>query len=75
MSMDECLVLTEADTCGESVTLALLLASWGKSPHAIGEQHAITAGLRFFSDAGDVVSAMLGGSSRALCYVPSERWR
>lgn len=44
MSMDESLVLTEADTCREFVTPALQLAGWGKSPHAIGEQHAITAG-------------------------------
>ncbi|TAM57624.1 MAG: DEAD/DEAH box helicase [Rhodanobacter sp.] len=44
MSMDESLVLTEADTCREFVTPALQQAGWGKSPHAIGEQHAITAG-------------------------------
>lgn len=37
-------VLTEADTCREFVTPALQHAGWGQAPHAIGEQHAITAG-------------------------------
>lgn len=37
-------ILTEADTCREYVTPALQRAGWGDSPHAIGEQHAITAG-------------------------------
>ncbi len=37
-------VLTEADTCREFVTPALQRAGWGQAPHAIGEQHAITAG-------------------------------
>jgi len=38
------LVLTEADTCREFVTPALQRTGWSQSPHAIGEQHAITAG-------------------------------
>lgn len=42
--MDESLILTEADTCRERVTPALLAAGWGVSPCSIGEQHAITAG-------------------------------
>ncbi|TAN08881.1 MAG: DEAD/DEAH box helicase [Rhodanobacteraceae bacterium] len=37
-------MLTEADTCREFVTPALQRAGWGQAPHAIGEQHAITAG-------------------------------
>ena len=37
-------VLTEADTCREYVTPCLQRAGWGASPHAIGEQHAITSG-------------------------------
>jgi type I restriction enzyme R subunit len=37
-------VLTEADTCREYVTPGLQRAGWGASPHAIGEQHAITSG-------------------------------
>lgn len=37
-------VLTEADTCREFVTPALQRAGWSQVPHAIGEQHAITAG-------------------------------
>lgn len=37
-------VLTEADTCREYVTPAIQRAGWGEAPHAIGEQHAITAG-------------------------------
>ncbi len=44
MRMDESLILTEADTCREWVTPALRATGWGASPHAIGEQHAITAG-------------------------------
>lgn len=44
MSMDQSWVHTEADTCREFVTPALQQAGWDKSPHAIGEQHAITAG-------------------------------
>lgn len=36
--------LTEADTCREYVTPAIQRAGWANAPHAIGEQHAITAG-------------------------------
>lgn len=36
--------LTEADTCREYVTPALRAAAWANAPHAIGEQHVITAG-------------------------------
>ncbi len=36
--------MTEADTCREFVTPALQQAGWNRAPHAIGEQHAITAG-------------------------------
>lgn len=42
--MDESLILTEADTCRELVTPALLAAGWGVAPRVLGEQHAITAG-------------------------------
>ncbi|MFT3790488.1 MAG: DEAD/DEAH box helicase family protein [Rudaea sp.] len=44
--MDEhtAVVLTEADTCREYVTPALRAAQWANTPHAIGEQHVITAG-------------------------------
>lgn len=44
--MDEqtAVVLTEADTCREHVTPALRAAKWTDAPHAIGEQHVITAG-------------------------------
>jgi len=41
---DAVLLLTEADTCREFVTPAIQGAGWGQSPHAIGEQHSITAG-------------------------------
>lgn len=41
---DAVLLLTEADTCREYVTPAIQRAGWGQSPHAIGEQHSITAG-------------------------------
>ncbi len=37
-------LLTEADTCREFVTPAIRRAGWADAPHAIGEQHAITAG-------------------------------
>lgn len=42
--MNEKQILTEADTCRELVTPALIQVGWNESPHAIGEQHAITAG-------------------------------
>jgi type I restriction enzyme R subunit len=37
-------LLTEADTCRELVTPAIQNQGWSESPHAIGEQHQITAG-------------------------------
>lgn len=36
--------MTEADTCREFITPAIQQAGWSRAPHAIGEQHAITAG-------------------------------
>ena len=42
--MNDSAIFTEADTCREYVTPAIKEAGWGAVPHAIGEQHAITAG-------------------------------
>lgn len=44
MGVESAYVLTEADTCREYVTPAIQMAGWGDAPHAIGEQHVITAG-------------------------------
>lgn len=45
--VDDSVVFTEADTCRKYVTPAIQQAGWGTAPHAIGEQHAITAGRIF----------------------------
>jgi type I restriction enzyme R subunit len=44
MDAPSAVISTEADTCREYVTPAIQRAGWGNAPHAIGEQHVITAG-------------------------------